>query len=138
LEVMPFTDALTVVKPGARLVAMPLAFSVATKVLLESHVTEPDTLALLPSVKVPVAVKVTGVPAGTEGVVGLILIPLISAAETVRLAVAEVMPPDLAVTVVVPAFTPLATPVPLLIVAMVLSAVSHMTWLVISAVVLSV
>jgi hypothetical protein len=71
---------------------------------------------------VPVAVNVTGVPLGVEGVDGLMLMPVITAAVTVMPAVGEVMPPDEAVTVVVPTATPLATPVALLIVATLVSA----------------
>jgi len=49
LEVMPFTEAVTMVLPCARLEAIPLAFSVATVVLLDAQVTEPEILPVLPS-----------------------------------------------------------------------------------------
>ncbi len=50
LDVMPFAEAVMVLVPWERLEAMPLALSVATAVLLDVQVTEPDTLPLLPSV----------------------------------------------------------------------------------------
>lgn len=49
LELTPFAEAVTVVLPCARLVAMPLAFNVATVVLLDAQVTDPETLPVLPS-----------------------------------------------------------------------------------------
>lgn len=49
LELMPLADAVTTVLPSARVVAMPLALKVATNVLLDAHVTEPETLPVLPS-----------------------------------------------------------------------------------------
>jgi len=50
------------------------------------------------------------------------LMPVITAAVTVMPAVGEVMPPDEAVTVVLPTATPVATPVVLLTVATLVSA----------------
>ncbi|OGS95718.1 MAG: hypothetical protein A3H31_08155 [Gallionellales bacterium RIFCSPLOWO2_02_FULL_57_47] len=49
LEGMPLRDAVMVALPCARVVAMPLAFSVATAVLPDVQVTEPETLPVLPS-----------------------------------------------------------------------------------------
>jgi len=49
LEVMPFAEAVIVVPPCARLEAIPLALSVATEVLLDAQVTDPETLPVLPS-----------------------------------------------------------------------------------------
>ena len=49
VEVMPFTEAVMLVVPCARVEAMPLAFSVATVVLLDAQVAEPETLLMLPS-----------------------------------------------------------------------------------------
>lgn len=80
------------------------------------------------------AVKVTGVPLGVDGVVGLILIPVITAAVTDKLAVGEVMPLAVAVTVVLPTAMPVATPVVLLIVAILVLADAQFTCLVMSAV----
>ena len=59
----------------------------------------------------------TGVPLGVEGAIGLTLSPIITVAVTDRLAVGEVMPLAEAVTVVLPTAIPVATPVVLLIVA---------------------
>ena len=78
----------------------------------------------------PVAVKVTGVPWGTDGAVGLILMAVITAAVTVRFAAGEVMPFAEAVTVVLPTATPVATPVLLTIVATLVLPVAQVTWLV--------
>lgn len=50
LEVSPLATAVIVVVPCVRVDAMPLPFKVATVVLLEVQVTEPDTLPVLPSV----------------------------------------------------------------------------------------
>jgi len=47
LEVIPFAKAVMVVVPCARVVAMPLAFSVATAVLLDAQLTDPDILPVL-------------------------------------------------------------------------------------------
>ena len=49
LEVMPFWVAVMVLLPTAKVEAMPLALSVATLPLLEAHVTDPETLPVLPS-----------------------------------------------------------------------------------------
>jgi len=85
-----------------------------------------------------VAVNVTGVPLGVEGVAGVMLIPVMAAAVTDRLAVGEVMLLAEAVTVVLPTAMPVATPVVLLIVATPVLADAQVTWLVMVAVVLSV
>ena len=84
------------------------------------------------------AENVTGVPLGVDGAVGVMLIPVITAAVTDRLAVGEVMPFNAAVTVVVPTATPVVTPVVLLIVAILMLPDTQATWLVMSAVVPSV
>lgn len=86
----------------------------------------------------PVAVKVIGVPLGEEGAVGLMLIPVSTAEITVKLEVFEVMPLSNAVMVVLPTAIPVATPVVLLIVAMLELLDAQVTWLVMLAVVLSV
>jgi hypothetical protein len=49
LELIPFADAVMIVLPSAKVDAMPLEFSVATEVLLDTHVTDPETLPELPS-----------------------------------------------------------------------------------------
>lgn len=47
LEVMPLAVAVTTATPCDKVLAMPLVFRVATPVLLDAHVTEPDTLPVL-------------------------------------------------------------------------------------------
>lgn len=49
LEVTPFAEAEIELVPCVRDEAMPLAFSVATEVLLDAQVTDPETLPELPS-----------------------------------------------------------------------------------------
>jgi hypothetical protein len=83
---------------------------VATLVLLDAQVTEPEILPVLLSEKVPVAVKVTGTPLGVEGVAGLIAIAVIAAAVTVKVALAEVIPLAVAVTDVPPCASVAAIP----------------------------
>ena len=62
--VLPLTTlvAVIVALPTPSVVARPLILTVATALLLDDHVTLPDTLPALLSEKVPVAVKVTGRP----------------------------------------------------------------------------
>jgi hypothetical protein len=48
-EVTPLAEAVTVVLPCASVEAMPLPLSVATVVLLDAQVTDPETLPVLPS-----------------------------------------------------------------------------------------
>lgn len=49
LEVKPANEAVTVVLPCAREEAMPLPLIVATLVLLDDQMTDPEILAVLPS-----------------------------------------------------------------------------------------
>ena len=86
----------------------------------------------------PVAVKVEVKPFATEGAVGVILMLESVAVVTAMLAVGEVIPLNDAATVVLPTATPVATPVLLPIVATPAFADAHVTWLLMSAVVLSV
>lgn len=137
LAVMPLDDAVTVVLPCANVKAV-LEYIVATAVSLDDQITDPETSPVVPSEYVPVAVNVTGVPLGVDGVMGLMLSPVITAAGTVRMVEGEVMPLSKAVTVVVPAATPVATPVVLLIVATLVLPDAQVTWLVTSVVVPSV
>lgn len=80
--------------------------------------------------------KVAANPLATDVVAGVMAI-LVSAGAIARLALLEVMPPDEALTVVLPAATPVATPAAL-IVANALLADVHATLLVIFAVLASV
>lgn len=79
--------------------------------------------------------KVTACPFGTEGVAGLTLMPVITAAVTVRLAADDEMPFNAAVTVVEPAAIPVAIPVVLVIVVTAVFPDDQLAWLVIFAVV---
>jgi len=63
-EVMPFDEAMMVAGPMTLPVAMTLALKLATVVSLEVHSTVPEMLLVVPSVKVPVAVKVVLAPIG--------------------------------------------------------------------------
>jgi hypothetical protein len=49
VEVIPPVEAVTVVLPCAKVVATPLALIVATEVLVDAQITEPDTSAELVS-----------------------------------------------------------------------------------------
>lgn len=62
--------------------------------------------------------KVTGLPLGADGEVGLILMPVITAELTVKLAAGDEIPLLDAVMFVPPTATPVATPEELPIVAM--------------------
>ena len=81
------------------------------------------------------AVNVTGVPLGVDGVVGLMLMPVITAAVTDRLAGGEVMPLEEAVIAVLPTAPPVAIPVVLLIVATPVLPDAQVVWPEMSAVV---
>jgi hypothetical protein len=127
LAVTPFSDAVMIELPCAKLVAIPLAFSVVTTMLLEVQITAPEILPVVPSEYEPVAVNVTGLPFGVEGARGLMLIAVNTAAVTDRLAAGEAIPFANAKTVVVPTATPVATPVVLLIVATAVLPDIHIT-----------
>jgi hypothetical protein len=121
-------------------VAIPLALTVATPVLLEVHVAEPDTLPVVLSEKLPVAVKVVVVPAAADGVRGATEIPVRVAPVTVTLSGAEVMTLYAltfmaAVTVAAPTALPVTTPVLGPTLAVLGAADVHVTKVVISAVV---
>lgn len=49
LEVMPLAEAVMTELPCASVLAMPLVLNVATVVLLDTQVTEPETFPVLPS-----------------------------------------------------------------------------------------
>jgi hypothetical protein len=134
LEVWLPYKAVTVVLPCASEDATPLEFIVATPVFVDDQMTDPEISLETASEKLPVAVKVTGVPLGVDGVVGVMLIPVSVAVFTVRVAPGETMPLAEAVTVVLPTATPVATPVLLSMVATAILPVAHVTWLLISEV----
>lgn len=81
------------------------------------------------------AVKVTFCPLAIDFVAGVMLMPVSVAVFTVRFAVGDVVPLSDAVMAALPDATPVATPVPALIVAMPVLPDDQVTWLVRSAVV---
>lgn len=136
VEAAPVAVAVIVVLPTASVVAMPLVL-IATAESLDAQVTDPETFPVDESEKVPVAVNVTGTPLAADSVVGAMamLVSVTADAMTVRLALSALMGLSAAVTVVVPAATPVATPA-LLIVAEAGVPVPQVTWLVMFSVVL--
>jgi len=61
-----------------------MALMVATVAFEDDHVTCVVRLITLPSLNVPVAVKFTGVPCGTIGLAGAMVIPLVLIVALVR------------------------------------------------------
>ena len=106
---------------------------VATVGLLDNQLTELEILPVVPSEYVPIAVKVTDCPLGTEGAFGLMLIPVIAAVVTMMLVADEVIPLNEAMTVVKPTVIPVAMPELLEIVATAVLPDDQATWLVIFA-----
>ena len=134
-EVMPFSEAVTVVVPTAMPVATPVVLLiVATPVFAVAQVTWLVMLAVVLSVYVPVAVKLVVRPLVTEAEVGLIAIVVNIGAVTINVTLLEVTPFADAVTVVLPTAAPEATPVVLLIVAIPVLPDAQFTWLVMLAV----
>ena len=105
-----------VVCPTASPVASPVPLIVATVVPDELHVTEFVRVCVLPSLNVPVAVNCSLEPIFIEPDVALTAIDCRVAEVTVRRTVFETTPPCVAVTLVVPAVSPVAKP-PAVIVA---------------------
>jgi hypothetical protein len=93
--------AVTVVAPGAAVVAVPLLLIVATVVEDELHAAVEVRLCALPSVNVPVAVNGCVLPVNREAVAGVTAIDTTAGAVTVSVA-DPVKPPDIAEIVVVP------------------------------------
>lgn len=113
VEVSEPTLAVMVAEPAARVVTMPLALTVATLVLLDAQVADPDTLPIVRSAKAPIATKVTAWPMGAELVAGLILMPVRVTLVTVMLAAGEDMPLIEATMVVLPGLMAVTAPVAL-------------------------
>jgi hypothetical protein len=103
--------AVMLVVPAATPVATPLALIVAVAVLDDVHVTPVVNAAVVPLLYVPVAVYCCVSPAAMLTVVGVTAIDCSTAAVTVSVTPALVIPPDVAVILVVPAATPSAVPV---------------------------
>ena len=101
--VMPLADAVIVALPTVMPVATPVALLIlAIAVFPDVQATWLVMLAVLASVKVPVAIKLVVNPATTEATVGLIEIEVSAGAETVNDALLDVMPLAESVTVVIP------------------------------------
>jgi hypothetical protein len=111
-DAVPWTEAeaaVIVTLPRFRAVARPLEVIDATLLLDDVHVTEPVISCVVPSENDPVAVNCCKVPKGRDAVRGVTAIEVTLALVTVRTALKET-PLKLAVSVVVPAATPFASP----------------------------
>ena len=73
---MLFKEADMLLMPGATPVATPAALMVATVVSLDDQATSAEMFPLVPSAKLPVAVKVVELPWVTDVVRGEIVMPL--------------------------------------------------------------
>lgn len=124
--------AVMVAVPCPTLLARPCPLAalliVATLVVSELHCTVPVMFCWLPSVNVPVAVNCCVVPSGIVGIAGVTAIDTTTAAVTVSV-VEPLIVPDVAVTLVLPRATLLASPCPLTV-AMAPFPVLHVTVLV--------
>ena len=112
----PPNVALMFVVPAATPVAMPLAEIVAAEVVWEAHATLVVITCVVPSLKVPVAVKPSLVPGAMERPVGVTVMEVTVAVLTVNVT-DDVVVPTVAVIVVVPAVRALASPLLMPIVA---------------------
>lgn len=115
--VEPLTDpdaAVTVAVPFATLVARPWPLMVATDAEDEVQSTEPLMSCVLESLNVPVAANCLVVPTAMLELAGVTLIDTSVAAVTMSDAV-PLTDPDVAVIVVVPALTPAASPLELML-----------------------
>ena len=104
-----------VVLPVPTPVAMPLASTVATVVLLDVQAADPETLPVELSEKLPEAVKVVVVPLAIDVVSGATEMPVSVAAVTDTLTAGAVTTPyvpalEAALIVVVPTALPNTTP----------------------------
>ena len=123
-EMTPPNVAVMVLVPAAAEVARPLEptalLTVATEVVADAQVTEVVTSWVELSAYVPVAVNCCVVPSAISGFVGVTVVEINAAGDTVNVTGAEVMAPIAAVIPLVPAATGLTRPlepVALLIVA---------------------
>ncbi len=115
---MELEAAVIVVVPAAKPIAVPfvgtISLTVATLVEDEVQLTLLVTSFILPSAKVPMAVKEVAVVAAIDFVAGLTAMPVKGGAGTVSV-VDPLTLPDLAVMVVVPAATVVANPLALMV-----------------------
>ena len=88
----PFSVPLMIVAPTPALVAMPLLLMMATPASDEAQVTKLERLWVVPSLKLPVAVKVLLVPSEIEGLFGITEIDVRDALVTVRVYVPTIPP----------------------------------------------
>ncbi len=102
--------AVTVVEPAARAVASPVELIVAREVLPELQVTEAVRSCVVLSENVPVAANCVSVPAGIAGLVGVTAIATSCALFTVSVVDPDMLP-DVALIVVEPAATEVASPI---------------------------
>src|SRR5438132_1440725 len=110
--VEPVTDpevALMVAVPVAMLVARPVLLTVATVVVSELHCTVFVMFCMVPLVNAPVAVNCCVVPNGMLGIAGVTAIET-KAADVTFSVVEPVTDPDVAVAVVLPTATLVASP----------------------------
>src|SRR5271166_5954489 len=133
--VMPLSVALMVEVPVATPVARPAVVIVATDVVAEAHVTWLVRFAVELSEYVPVAVNCSVSPLAMLGLAGVTAIDCNVAAVTVS-TVEPVTPLSVALIEEVPVPTPVASPA-VVMVATVVVAEAHVTWLVRFAVELS-
>jgi hypothetical protein len=117
--VNPPDAAVMLVVPAATPVAVPVPVPVivAAAVFDDAHTTPVVNAAVVPLLYVPVAVYCCVSPAAMLAVAGVTAIDCSVAAVTVSVIPGLVNPPDAAVMLVVPAATPVATPLDPLIVA---------------------
>ncbi len=113
------TVARIVLVPTARLEARPLAEIVAAAVLLEVQEAEAVRSSVLLSEKVPVAVNCCVTPTGMERLVAVTAMDTSVAAVTV-MVVLLLLPPKLVVMVEEPTLAAVASPVLLMVTALVL------------------
>ena len=111
--------ALIVVVPAFSALAKPVALTVAVVVLEDAHVAVVVRFCVVPSLYVPVAVNCCVPPAATDGFTGVTAIDTSVAAVTVSV-VDPLTLPLVALIVVVPAFSALASPVALTVAVVVL------------------
>jgi hypothetical protein len=90
-EMLPET-ALIVVEPVPTVLPNPAALMVATVEAEELQVTDAVRFCWLLSVYVPVAVNCSGVPRGTDGFAGVMLIETKPAAVTESVVLPEMLP----------------------------------------------
>lgn len=109
-KVSPFIVAVTLVLPLPDVVARPPPVIVTMLEFADAQIAEAVTSRVVPSENLPIAVNCWFAPDGSTGLCGLRVAPKSSGAGTMRLTVA-LMLPELAVIVVEPGATEVASPV---------------------------